>query len=258
MTRRKLIIANWKLNPNNKTCASNLALNILSLLENAYLVDVCIIPPQIYIPVVSTILERTNIAIGSQNCHYELSGAYTGEVSVDSLIDFGIKYILCGHSERRVLFQETDEIINKKVKQVVESGLTAVLCVGESLEENELGLVEQVCKNQIKKGLQNITNDKISQVVIAYEPVWAIGTGRVCNPDDADNAIRNIRATITQMYGQETGLNMQILYGGSVNAANVKNLMSKNIDGCLVGSASINAESFANIVQNSYLSPLVL
>lgn len=258
MARRKLIIANWKLNPNNKINAINLASNILSLLENAYLVDVCIIPPQIYIPVVSTIVERTNIAIGSQNCHYESSGAYTGEVSVDSLIDFGVKYILCGHSERRVLFQETDEIINKKVKKVVESGLTAVLCVGESLEENELGLVEQVCSTQIKRGLQNITNDKISHVVIAYEPVWAIGTGRVCNPDDAENAIRNIRTVVNGIYGEETGRNMQILYGGSVSATNVENIMSKNIDGCLVGGASINAESFANIVKNSYLSPLVL
>jgi triosephosphate isomerase len=248
-TKKKIIIGNWKLNPKTKNEAVNLVKDILSLNKDNSDIDICIIPPQIFITTVFNLLESTNICIGSQNCYYESEGAYTGEVSIESLKDSGVSYVLCGHSERRILFNETDNIINKKIKKVLEAGLTPVLCIGELLQEKELGLVNESCNTQIKIGLNGIKNENIEKIIIAYEPVWAIGTGKVCEPEDAEKVVKQIRETIISMYGSEIGKNIRIIYGGSVNGNNVKNIMSRDIDGCLVGGASINAESFNKILK---------
>jgi triosephosphate isomerase len=246
LDKKKIIIGNWKLNPRTKNKALQLVGDIISSINSS--IDVCIIPPQLFIPLIANELRGTNIAVGSQNCHYESDGAYTGEVSIESLKEYNVEYVLCGHSERRVLFKETDLMINKKVKKVVEEGLIAVLCIGETLEENDLGLVNEVCSTQIKMGLHNIDNEEISRIIIAYEPVWAIGTGKVCEPEDAEKTIKNIRVTIEGLYGKDAARQMRIIYGGSVNTENIKTLMNKDIDGCLVGGASINAESFSKII----------
>lgn len=248
-TKKKIIIGNWKLNPKTKKEAINLVKDILNLHKSTNDIDICIIPPQIFISTIFDELNGINISIGSQNCHYESDGAYTGEVSIDSLRDIGVSYVLCGHSERRILFNESDNIINKKVKKVLEAGLTPVLCIGELLEEKELGLVNEVCNTQINIGFNNIKNENIEKIIIAYEPVWAIGTGKVCEPEDAEKIIKQIRETIISIYGSNIGKNIRIIYGGSVNGNNVKNIMSRDIDGCLVGGASINAESFNKILK---------
>lgn len=172
-------------------------------------------------------------------------------MSAESLADIGVKYVLCGHSERRSLFHETNEIINKKMKKALECGLTPVLCIGESLVERNLGLVDEICGLQLKTGLMDINNVYIKNVIIAYEPIWAIGTGKVCKPDDAEKTIWSIRRIITTIYGPDIGINIRILYGGSVNAGNVKDIISKEIDGCLVGGASIDAEGFIKLLQNA-------
>lgn len=254
--KRKIIIGNWKLNPKTKNEAISLVQDIINFqkIDNtSNNIDICIIPPQIFIPYIINEIEESfdtniHILVGSQNCHYEYEGAYTGEVSVESLKDIGVKYILCGHSERRTLFNENDYIINKKVKKILESGLTAILCIGESLLEKELNLVNEVCNSQLKIGLNNVNNNEIDKIIIAYEPVWAIGTDKVCMPEDAEKVIKSIRNTIVSIYGDETGENIRIIYGGSVNANNIKNIMNEDIDGCLVGGASINAESFNQII----------
>lgn len=242
---KKIIIGNWKLNPRTKTQAITLIKDILCLKKDTDM-DICIIPPEIFVPDVASTLEFTDISIGAQNCHYENDGAYTGETSAESLKDYGVKYILCGHSERRALFGETDNTINKKVRKVVETGLTAVLCVGESLEQKELGLVNEICNSQIKIGLNGVQNQYVDKIIIAYEPVWAIGTGKVCDADDAEKVIKQLRILVSSIY--ENGRAIRIVYGGSVNGNNINNLLKKDIDGFLVGGASINAENFVKII----------
>lgn len=249
--KKKIIIGNWKLNPKTENDAIQLTNDIMELIlvRNVFFdLDVCIIPPQLFIPSISGILRSTSINIGAQNCHYESEGSFTGEVSVESLKDYDVKYILCGHSERRMLFHENNIIINKKIKKIVNVGLTAILCIGELLEEKELELVKEVCATQIKFGLNGIKNKDMDKIIIAYEPVWAIGTGKVCEAEDAEKVIKYIRELIANIYGDEIGQEICIIYGGSVNSNNIKNIMSKDIDGCLVGGASINAESFVKIL----------
>jgi triosephosphate isomerase (TIM) len=250
VARKKMVIGNWKLHPKTKNQAINLALDILKLRPNVNKLDICIIPPQLFISAICSELdfEQTNISVGSQNCHYELDGAFTGEVSAASLKDIGVKYVLCGHSERRTLFNETDHIINRKVRKIVEVGMTPILCIGESLEEKKLDLVAEVCNTQLKNGLNGILDVDAEEVVIAYEPVWAIGTGKVCSAVEAEKTIKQIRQTLVSMYGDVSGQRIRIIYGGSVNENNINDLMDKKIDGVLVGGASINAETFGKIL----------
>lgn len=251
VARKKMIIGNWKLNPKTKNQAIHLALDILELRPNVNKLDICIIPPQLFISAICSELdfEQTNISVGSQNCHYELDGAFTGEVSAASLKDIGVKYVLCGHSERRTLFHETDQIINRKVRKIVETGMTPILCIGESLEEKKLDLVAEVCNTQLKIGLNGILDVDAEHVVIAYEPVWAIGTGKVCSAVEAEKIVKQIRQTLVSMYGDVSGQRIRIVYGGSVNENNINDLMDKKIDGVLVGGASINAETFGKILE---------
>lgn len=193
--------------------------------------------------------QNTNIKIGAQNMHWEESGAYTGEVSGEMLKCIGVKYVIIGHSERRQYFNETDETVNKKVKAALRNDLKPIVCVGETLEQREAGKTEEVITSQTKLALEGLTEEQVQNTIIAYEPIWAIGTGKTATAEDANNSIKDIRNEIRKNYGQNIAENVIIQYGGSVKASNAKELFStSDIDGGLVGGASLKVEEFANIV----------
>lgn len=193
--------------------------------------------------------QNTNIKIGAQNMHWEESGAYTGEVSGKMLKCIGAEYAIIGHSERRQYFNETDETVNKKVKAAFKNDLKPIVCVGETLEQREAGKTEEVITSQTKLALEGLTEEQVQNTIIAYEPIWAIGTGKTATAEDANNSIRDIRNEIRKNYGQNVAENVIIQYGGSVKASNAKELFNtSDIDGGLVGGASLKVEEFANIV----------
>ena len=193
--------------------------------------------------------QNTNIKIGAQNMHWEESGAYTGEVSGEMLKCIGVEYVIIGHSERRQYFNETDETVNKKVKAALRNDLKPIVCVGETLEQREAGKTEEVITSQTKLELEGLTEEQVQNTIIAYEPIWAIGTGKTATAEDANNSIKDIRNEIRKNYGQNIAENVIIQYGGSVKASNAKELFStSDIDGGLVGGASLKVEEFANIV----------
>ena len=193
--------------------------------------------------------QNTNIKIGAQNMHWEESGAYTGEVSGEMLKCIGVEYVIIGHSERRQYFNETDETVNKKVKAALRNDLKPIVCVGETLEQREAGKTEEVITSQTKLALEGLTEEQVQNTIIAYEPIWAIGTGKTATSEDANNSIKDIRNEIRKNYGQNIAENVIIQYGGSVKASNAKELFStSDIDGGLVGGASLKVEEFANIV----------
>lgn len=194
-------------------------------------------------------VEGSNIKVGAQNMHWEDTGAYTGEISADMLKDVGVEYVIIGHSERRQYFNETDETVNKKVIKALEKGLIPILCVGETLEEREAEKTFEVVKTQTLKALENIEEAEMGKIVVAYEPVWAIGTGKTASPEDANAVIAYIREVIKEKYGEEISELVAIQYGGSVKAANATEIMNQeDIDGALVGGASLKAEEFLAIV----------
>ena len=193
--------------------------------------------------------QNTNIKIGAQNMHYEEKGAYTGEVSASMLKSIGVEYVIIGHSERRQYFNETDETVNKKVKSAFEHGLNPIVCVGETLEQRESGKAEEIITMQAQKALDGLKEEQVKNTIIAYEPIWAIGTGKTATSEDANNAIKAIRNKICQIYGQNVGKSIIIQYGGSVKSTNCKELFTtSDIDGGLVGGASLEPEEFAKIV----------
>ncbi len=193
--------------------------------------------------------QNTNIKIGAQNMHWEESGAYTGEVSGEMLKCIGVECVIIGHSERRQYFNETDETVNKKVKAALRNDLKPIVCVGETLEQREAGKTEEVITSQTKLALEGLTEEQVQNTIIAYEPIWAIGTGKTATAEDANNSIKDIRNEIRKNYGQNIAENVIIQYGGSVKASNAKELFStSDIDGGLVGGASLKVEEFANIV----------
>ena len=193
--------------------------------------------------------QNTNIKIGAQNMHWEESGAYTGEVSGQMLKAIGVEYVIIGHSERRQYFAETDETVNKKLKAAFKYGLKPIVCVGETLEEREAGKAEEIITSQTEKALEGLTDEQVADTIIAYEPIWAIGTGKTATSEDANNAIKSIRNKISNMYGQMVAKRVIIQYGGSVKASNAKELFTmSDIDGGLVGGASLKSEEFAKIV----------
>ena len=186
-----------------------------------------------------------NLRIGAQNMHFEEHGAFTGEIAPDMLTSIGVSYVIIGHSERRAMFNETDESVNKKLHAAFNHGLTPILCVGEHLEERESGKTEEVIKNQLVKDLEGLTSDQVKELVIAYEPIWAIGTGKTATADVADETCGFIRATVASLYDNATAEAIRIQYGGSVKLNNIEELMKKpNIDGALIGGASLVAEDF--------------
>ena len=212
-------------------------------------VKIMIAPPFVTIPAVAEAVKGTGIIVAAQNMNDHTSGAYTGEVAPDMLKDLGVNTVILGHSERRTYYKESDEFINKKVLLAIQEGMDVVLCVGETLEEREAGKLEQVLSTQLEGDLKDVSAADMKHITVAYEPVWAIGTGKTATPEDADSAHAFIRGKIAEMYSSDIAENLIIQYGGSVNASNVKALMAKeNIDGALVGGASLSVEKFLPII----------
>jgi triosephosphate isomerase len=248
--RTPIIAANWKM---HKTIAEATAFMEAFTPAVAGLtgVDIVICPPFTALAAVGAKLGG-NVALGAQNMSKEAQGAFTGEISATMLKDVGVTYVVLGHSERRTIFGETDELIGAKVKAAFEAGLTPILCVGETLEEREDGLTDSVNKRQTLAGLAGLTAEQVAKTVIAYEPVWAIGTGKNCGAGDANTTIGAIRAVIAEAYGQAVADQVRIQYGGSVKPNNIAEYMAQEqIDGALVGGASLEAASFAQICQGA-------
>ncbi len=246
MARRKLVAGNWKMNM-TPTQAVELV-NTLKPLVASDDVDVLFCVPAIDIPAVVEAVKGSNIKVGAENMYFEEKGAYTGEISPDMIVDSGATHVIIGHSERREYFGETDETVNKKVLKAFEHGLTPVICCGESLTQREQGITIDWIRQQIKIAFLNVTADQAKKAVIAYEPIWAIGTGKTATSDQAEEVCAAIRACIKELYGDDVAEAIIIQYGGSVNAENAAELFAKpDIDGGLVGGASLKPD-FGKIV----------
>jgi len=246
MARKKIIAGNWKM---NKTPSESVELvNLLKDLVKNDDVDVVYCVPAIDIVPVVEATKGTNVAVGAENMYFEESGAYTGEISAAMLVDAGVKYVIIGHSERRDYFKEDDVLLNKKVKKAFEAGITPILCCGESLEQRELGVTMDWIRLQIKSDLAGVTADQVKSMVIAYEPIWAIGTGKTATSDQAQEVCKGIRDLIAEIYDTDTAEAVRIQYGGSMNAGNAAELLAKpDIDGGLIGGASLKAD-FGQVV----------
>lgn len=250
--RKKIIAANWKMNM-TVTEAESFLKDFRLEVEEVTGVEIVIAPPFTALAKLSEILGGSQkIRLGAQNFYYEKSGAYTGEISATMLRELFIKFVIIGHSERRQIFGETDDLINKKVHTALASELKPILCVGETLAEREAGKVETVLATQIKGGLDGLTAEELEETVIAYEPVWAIGTGKVATPAQAQDAHAFIRAEIGKLWSPEVAAKVRIQYGGSVKPANAAELMSQpDIDGALIGGASLDPRGFKDIVHST-------
>ena len=243
--KNKIIAGNWKM---NKTIADTKALigELIPLVADTNnTVIICV--PLTDLATAVELTKGTNIHVGAQNCHFEKSGAFTGEISADMLKEMGVEYVIIGHSERRTYFGETDVTVNKRTLAALNAGLTAIVCVGETLAEREKNKTKRVLKKQVLEGLKDVTD--FSNIVIAYEPVWAIGTGKTATAEDANKTIGYIRSLVKKTWGAEVAKNLRIQYGGSMKPSNAKELMAmRNIDGGLIGGAALKAEDFAGIV----------
>ena len=245
--RRKVIAGNWKMN-----MLPNEAINFIQELapvvkDTKNEVILCVPYTDLFYALLH--VQGTNIKIGAQNMHWEEKGAYTGEVSAPMLKSIGVEYVIIGHSERRQYFAETDETVNKKIKSALAHGLKPIICVGETLEQRENGQTEQIVTNQVEKAFEGIPASELEKIIVAYEPIWAIGTGKTATKEDANSTIMQIRKKLAEMYGQNEANGVIIQYGGSVKSANAKELFEmSDIDGGLVGGASLKADEFAKIV----------
>ncbi len=247
--RKPIVAGNWKM---NKTAseAKELVDGLKPLVADVKDVEIVVCPVYTSLPAAAEALEGSNIGLGAENMYFEESGAYTGEISADMLLTAGCGYVILGHSERRTLFGETNEGVNKKVKVALEKGLTPIMCVGETLEEREAGQMEAVVKDHVSGGLAGLSPAEIAKVVVAYEPVWAIGTGKTATPEQAQEAHAVIRALLADLADNETAQAVRIQYGGSVKPDNADELFGKpDIDGGLIGGAALKADSFAAIVK---------
>ena len=245
--RRKVIAGNWKMNmlPNEAIKMIDELTPLVKDTEN----EVILCVPYIDLFYSLLIAQNTNIKIGAQNMHFEESGAYTGEVSGPMLKSIGVEYVIIGHSERRQYFAETDETVNKKIKAAFKYGLKPIVCVGETLEQREAGKANEIVTNQIEKALEGLTDEQVKNTIVAYEPIWAIGTGKTATAEDANEMTKAIRNKIENIYGQNVAEEVIIQYGGSVKSSNAKELFSmSDIDGGLVGGASLKSDEFAKIV----------
>jgi triosephosphate isomerase len=249
--RKPFVAGNWKMNTNSRSSVE-LVEAIVSKTSAATKkgVHTAVCPPFVYLQNVINALRHSGVAAGAQDVYYEKDGAFTGEISTAMLKDIGCTYVLCGHSERRHVIGETDEMINKKVSAAIMGGLLPIFCVGELIEERKASKTEEVVTRQIKKGLAGLNAEKVSAVTIAYEPVWAIGTGLTATPQQAQEVHSLTRKLLEQMYDAKLAEGTRILYGGSVKPGNAAELMHQDdIDGLLVGGASLNADDFAAIIQ---------
>ena len=258
--RNILIAANWKLNPSSRLESINLVEGIktnlkkLGSLHQRQEIVLCV--PSIYLGLVQSIMLGTELRLGAQNCYFEEKGAFTGELSPLMLAEFGVKYVILGHSERRTLFGETSQMVSKKAQITVKNGLTPIICVGESLEQRNQNLADRMVLEQIEASLRGVkVNTK--NLVIAYEPIWAIGTGETCSDQEANRICGLIRHKIEELYDTQVAEQILILYGGSVKATTIANQMKQSeIDGALIGSASLKAEEFTSIIGQSAFNPL--
>lgn len=247
--RKPFIAGNWKMNTNSATAVA-LAAGLAKEVNSIETVDVAVCPPSVYLQSVAAALSASNIALGAQNVYFEDDGAFTGEISCAMLKDCCCTYVVLGHSERRHVIGETDALINKKVKAAIDGGLLPILCVGELLEERDAGKTMEVVEAQVRGGLEGICNERIAAVTIAYEPVWAIGTGRTATKEQAQEVHQAIRALIEKLYGKDVAQAMRIQYGGSAKPSNTVELMAQpDVDGLLVGGASLKVEDFAQMVK---------
>jgi triosephosphate isomerase len=245
--RRKLIAGNWKMNM-DRAGGVALATDIADRAGEVLSVDLLVCPPSVYVLAVAEAVKGKGIEVGAQNMYFEPSGAFTGEVSAAMLLDAGAKYVILGHSERRQIFKESDAEVNKKTHAALAAGLAPIVCVGELLEEREVGRTSAVIKSQFEGSLSGVTAEQIRGVVIAYEPVWAIGTGKVASPQQAEEVHADLRSLLAKRYNQGIADSVRILYGGSVKASNAAELLGQpNIDGALVGGASLKVEEFLGI-----------
>lgn len=251
--RKPIIAGNWKMNKDPSE-AVDLVTAIWREIEGYDGVDAIVCAPFVDIPAISRVMTEQNITIGlgAQNMHWEDSGAYTGEISPAMLLSLGVQYVIIGHSERRQLFGETDQGVNRKVTSAIDHGLTPIMCCGETLKQRDAGETENVVTNQVKCGFFELPREKAVQAVIAYEPIWAIGTGKAATSQDADDVCGLVRRTMAELYDKDLADGIRIQYGGSVSPSNVDELMSMpNIDGGLVGGASLKAADFARLVRFS-------
>jgi triosephosphate isomerase len=253
-TRKPLISGNWKMHLNHFEAIQTVQkLAYLLNKDDFDVVDVSVHPPFTDLRSVQTTLydqKRAEIQVGAQNCHWEEKGAYTGEISPAFLAKLDVRYVIAGHSERRELFCETDEMVNKKVHAILTHEMIPILCVGETLDEREADGTEQKVTSQVRAGLAGLKPEQVSGLVVAYEPIWAIGTGRTATPDDAQAVCALVRATVAEVAGADAGASVRVQYGGSVKSTNAADLMAQpDIDGALVGGASLDPEEFARIVQ---------
>lgn len=247
--RKRIIAANWKM---NKTLseANEFVLNVKDKIHNSAKVDCVVCSPALFLPTLVKQAENSNLAIGAQTMHFEDSGAFTGEISPVSLKDIGVTYVIIGHSERRQLFGETDEDVNKKALAAFRHNLTPIVCVGETIDEREADKTKAVVGRQVELALEGLSEERIKQAIIAYEPIWAIGTGKTSSAEDANEVCSYIREIIANKYSVEVANEIRIQYGGSVNPANISELLAmEHIDGALVGGASLEADSFLQLVE---------
>ena len=246
MARKKIVAGNWKMNM-TQSQAVKLCADLKDVVKSDTVDVVYCVPAIDIVPVVEAV-KGTNVEVGAENMYFEESGAYTGEISAAMLVDAGVKYVIIGHSERRDYFKEDDVLLNKKVKKAIEAGLTPILCCGESLEQRELGVTMDWIRLQIKSDLAGVAASDVANLVIAYEPIWAIGTGKTATSDQAEEVCKGIRELIAEMYDEATAEAVRIQYGGSMNAGNAAELLAKpNIDGGLIGGASLKAD-FGKVV----------
>ena len=247
--RKTLIAGNWKMNT-NRAEGTALAQAVAAGAGEVGEVDLLVCPPSVYLSAIADAISGSPVALGAQNMCDCDNGAFTGEVSSSMLNDVGAEYVILGHSERRTIYGETDEIVNKKTVKALEAGLAPIVCVGELLEEREAGKTADVIKTQFEGSLAGITEAQITSIVIAYEPVWAIGTGKVATPEQAEEVHADLRRLLTERYNADIAAQIRILYGGSVKPGNAADILSKeNVDGALVGGASLKAEDFLAIAK---------
>ena len=245
--RRKLIAGNWKMNL-DRAGAVALAKGVAARAKDAANVDLLVCPPNVYLSPVGEVLRGSTVALGAQNMYHEPNGAFTGEISAAMLLDLGAKYVILGHSERRHILRETDRDVNRKTLAALAAGLIPIVCVGELLEEREAGKTGDVISRQFAGSLADVSADQVQKLVIAYEPVWAIGTGKVASPEQAKEVHADLRSLLVKRYNDSVAGTVRILYGGSVKASNAGELLSQpNIDGALVGGASLKADEFLGI-----------
>ena len=248
--RKPIIGGNWKMYLGTPTEAISMTKKLKSLVKSVKNVDIVIAPPFTALNSVVSELKKTSVNVAAQNMYFEDEGAFTGEISPLSLNDIGVSYVILGHSERREIFGETDDLINKKIKKALEVSLIPIVCIGENLNAREAGRTKEIIRNQIDLTFQDLTSQEIARIIIAYEPLWAIGTGKTATPEQAEEIHIFIREILKEKYGEDVADETRIQYGGSIKPVNAKSLFSKdNIDGGLVGGASLNPESFFEIIK---------